>query len=162
MTELGEHCSLSERRADEAVRDVMIWLKCEYLQDRVGEVFDGIISGVTGFGLFIEIQEIYADGLVHVSSLQNDYYHFDASGRRLVGERTRRVYRLGDRVRVRIVRVDLDERKIDLQIDDGAGDGVARGTRGSARKQSAVGKKPAKSSPPRARSGSSGKRGRRR
>ena len=74
-----------------------------------------------GFGLFVELQEIYADGLVHVSSLQNDYYHFDASGHRLIGDRTRRVYRLGDRIRVRIARVDLDERKVDLLIDeDGA------------------------------------------
>jgi len=118
--ELGEHCSLTERRADEAVRDVMSWLKCEYLEDRIGDEFDGVISGVTGFGLFVEIQEIYADGLVHVSGLQNDYYHFDASGRRLIGERTRRVYRLGDKIRVQVARVDLDERKIDLLIvDDG-------------------------------------------
>lgn len=116
--EFGEHCSLTERRADEAVRDVMSWLKCEYLEDRIGEEFDGVISGVTGFGLFVEIQEIYADGLVHVSGLQNDYYHFDASGRRLIGERTRRVYRLGDKIRVRVARVDLDERKIDLLIVD--------------------------------------------
>ena len=121
VVELGEHCSMTERRADEAVRDVMSWLKCEYLEDRVGDVFDGVVSGVTGFGLFVELQEIYADGLVHVSSLQNDYYHFDASGHRLIGDRTRRVYRLGDRIRVRIARVDLDERKVDLLIDeDGA------------------------------------------
>ncbi|MCB1631065.1 MAG: ribonuclease R [Pseudomonadales bacterium] len=125
MNELGEHCSMAERRADEAARDVMNWLKCEYLQDRVGEVFDGVVSGVTGFGLFVELQEVYADGLVHVATLQNDYYHFDASGHRLIGDRTRRVYRLGDRVRVQIARVDLDERKIDLLIDEDA----ARGRR---------------------------------
>ena len=162
MIELGEHCSMAERRADEAVRDVMIWLKCEYLQDRVGESFDGVISGVTGFGLFIEIQEIYADGLVHVSSLQNDYYHFDASGRRLVGERTRRVYRLGDRIRVRILRVDLDERKIDLQIDEGSGEGnspvrrVKAGGSSGARKPLMSGK------PEKKKTSSSRKRGRRR
>lgn len=125
MNELGEQCSMTERRADEAARDVMSWLKCEYLQDRVGEVFDGVVSGVTGFGLFVELQEVYADGLVHVATLQNDYYHFDASGHRLIGDRTRRVYRLGDRVRVQIARVDLDERKIDLLIDEDA----ARGQR---------------------------------
>ncbi len=118
MTELGEHCSMTERRADEATRDVMNWLKCEYLQDRIGDVFDGVVSAVTSFGLFVEIQEVYADGLVHVATLQNDYYHFDASGRRLIGDRTRRVYRLGDHLRVRIARVDLDERKIDLLIDE--------------------------------------------
>ncbi|HQY69980.1 MAG TPA: ribonuclease R [Pseudomonadales bacterium] len=132
VVELGEHCSMAERRADEAVRDVMSWLKCEYLEDRVGDVFDGVVSGVTGFGLFVEIQEVYADGLVHVSSLQNDYYHFDASGHRLIGERTRRVYRLGDRIRVRIARVDLDERKVDLLIDE---DGAPGGTAGGARKE---------------------------
>lgn len=132
----------------------------QYLQDRVGESFDGVISGVTGFGLFIEIQEIYADGLVHVSSLQNDYYHFDASGRRLVGERTRRVYRLGDRIRVRIDRVDLDERKIDLQIDEGGGEGGSPAKRtktgGNGTNSTAPGK-PAKQQP-----ASSRKRGRRR
>ena len=134
MVELGEHCSMAERRADEAVRDVMSWLKCEYLEDRVGEVFDGVVSGVTGFGLFVEIQEVYADGLVHVSSLQNDYYHFDASGHRLIGDRTRRVYRLGDRIRVRIARVDLDERKIDLLIDEDGAPGAAAGAPRKARK----------------------------
>ncbi len=128
--ELGEHCSIAERRADDAVRDVMAWLKCEYLQDRVGEEFPGVISGVTGFGLFIEIGEVFADGLVHVSSLQNDYYTFDPSGQRLIGERTRNVYRLGDRVRVQVMRVDLDERKIDLQIiDDATGAPASTGKR---------------------------------
>jgi ribonuclease R len=135
MSSFGEHASMTERRADEAVRDVMAWLKCEYLEDRVGDVFDGVISGVTGFGLFVEIQEVYADGLVHVSALQNDYYHFDAPHHRLIGERTRRVYRLGDRLKVRIERVDLDERKIDLAIEDGAvkaAAGVAKGGRRNA------------------------------
>jgi ribonuclease R len=115
---IGEHCSMTERRADEAVRDVVNWLKCEYLEERVGERFDGVISGVTGFGLFVELDEVYADGLVHVSALQNDYYQFDAGRHRLIGERSRRVYGLGDRVRVQIVRVDLDERKIDLVLDE--------------------------------------------
>lgn len=129
MTELGDHSSMTERRADEASRDVMSWLKCEYLQDRVGEGFDGVVSGVASFGLFVEIQEIYADGLVHVASLQNDYYHFDASGHRLIGDRTRRVYRLGDRLRVRIARVDLDERKIDLLIEESVLQDKSRRTR---------------------------------
>lgn len=126
MSELGEHCSMVERRADDATRDVMSWLKCEYLQDRVGEVFEGVVSGVTGFGLFVELQEVYADGLVHVATLQNDYYHFDASGHRLIGDRTRRVYRLGDHLRVKIARVDLDERKIDLLIDEDVAGGRPR------------------------------------
>ena len=139
----------SERRADDAVRDVMAWLKCEYLQDRVGEEFPGVISGVAGFGLFIEIGEIFADGLVHVSNLQNDYYTYDASGQRLIGERTRRVYRLGDRVRVQVMRVDLDERKIDLQIvEEGGGFSVVAGS-----------KRPSQAVPPSAHKGNKGPRG---
>jgi ribonuclease R len=116
MVQLGDHCSTTSRRADEATRDVSDWLKCEFMQDRVGEVYQGNISGVTGFGLFIELNEIYIEGLVHVTSLSNDYYQFDATGHRLTGERSRKVYRLGDKVNVKVVRVDLDEKKIDLEI----------------------------------------------
>jgi ribonuclease R len=116
MVQLGDHCSTTSRRADEATRDVSDWLKCEFMQDRVGEVYQGNISGVTGFGLFIELSDIYIEGLVHVTSLNNDYYQFDATGHRLTGERSRKVYRLGDKVNVKVVRVDLDEKKIDLEI----------------------------------------------
>jgi ribonuclease R len=116
MVQLGEHCSMTSRRADEATRDVSDWLKCEYMQDRIGEVHEGIISGVTGFGLFVELSDIYIEGLIHVSSLNNDYYHFDITGHRLTGERTRKSYRLGDKLTVKVVRVDLDERKIDLEL----------------------------------------------
>ncbi len=116
MDALGVQCSACERRADEASRDVVAWLKCEYLLDRVGEEFDGAVSAVTNFGLFVELKNIYIEGLVHVTQLKRDYYTFDAVGQRLVGERTREVYRLGDSVRVRVVRVDLDERKIDLEM----------------------------------------------
>lgn len=116
IANLAEHCSMTERRADDAVREVVSWLKCEYLQDRLGEEFDAVVSGVTAFGLFVELKDIFADGLVHVSSLENDYYHFDPLRHRLVGERFRKVYRLGDPVRVQLVQVNLDERKIDLQL----------------------------------------------
>ncbi|HAO25409.1 MULTISPECIES: ribonuclease R [unclassified Methylophaga] len=116
MVQLGEHCSMASRRADEATRDVADWLKCEYMRDRVGEVHEGVISGVTGFGLFVELSDIYIEGLVHVTALKNDYYQFDASGHRLMGERTRKSYRLGDSIRVKVVRVDLDEKKIDLDL----------------------------------------------
>lgn len=116
MTEMGIHCSTTERRADEATRDVTDWLKCEFMRDRVGEEFDGIITHVTGFGLFVELQDIYTEGLVHVTALKNDYYQFDASKHRMQGERTGTVYRLGDRLRVRVVRVDLDDRKIDFEL----------------------------------------------
>ncbi len=129
MVLLGEHCSTTERRADEATRDVVDWLKCEYMLDKVGEEFEGIITSVTGFGLFIELNEIYVEGLVHVTGLQNDYYHFDPAHHRLVGERTRRIYRLGDKLKVRVARVDLDERKIDFELvlEEGEQPAAARG-----------------------------------
>lgn len=116
MVQLGEHCSMTNRRADEATRDVSDWLKCEFMQDRVGEVHEGVISGVTGFGVFVELSDIYIEGLVHITALKNDYYQFDAAGHRLLGERTRKVYRLGDKVLVKVVRVNLDDKKIDLEI----------------------------------------------
>jgi len=116
MALLGEHCSMTERRADEATRDAVDWLKCEYMMDRVGDVFDGVISSVTGFGLFVELEQVYVEGLVHVTALGNDYFHFDPARHRLTGEHTRKRYRLGDRIRVKVVRVDLDERKIDFEL----------------------------------------------
>ena len=111
----GEHCSMTERRADEATREVIRWLKTEYMSDQVGEEFDGIISGVTSFGVFVELNEVFVDGLIHITALGNDYYHFDPGGHRLIGERTRGIYRLGDPIRVRVVRVDLDEARIDFE-----------------------------------------------
>jgi len=112
---LGEHCSMTERRADEAVRDAVEWLKCEYMLDKVGQVFDGIITAVTGFGLFVELRGVYVEGLVHVTALRNDFYKFDPIGHRLHGERSGQIYRLGDVLRVQVARVDLDERKIDFE-----------------------------------------------
>ncbi len=116
MVAMGEHCSVTERRADDATRDVSDFLKCEYIRDKVGEDFEGVISAVTGFGLFVELKDVYVEGLVHVSTLQNDYYQFDAVKHRLVGERTRRSFRLGDNIWVRVVGVDLDDRKIDFEL----------------------------------------------
>jgi ribonuclease R len=116
MIALGEHCSMSERRADEATRDVMSWIKCEYLQQHLGEVFNGIISGVTAFGFFVELADLYVEGLVHVATLDSDYYQFDAQKHRLVGERTGTRYGLGDRVMVQVGKIDLDERKVDLAL----------------------------------------------
>ncbi len=112
----GEHCSMTERRADEATREVIRWLKAEFMMDKIGEEFDGYISGVTNFGIFVELVQVYVDGLVHITALGNDYYHFDAAHHRLMGERTRQIYRLGDQVRIRVVRVDLDEAKIDFEL----------------------------------------------
>ena len=112
----GENCSMTERRADEATRDAMDWLKCEYMHDRVGEEFDGVITGVTGFGLFVTLKDVFVEGLVHVTALENDYYQHDAAKHRLVGDRTRRIYRLSDTLRVRIMRVNLDDKKIDFEL----------------------------------------------
>lgn len=116
MLYFGEHCSMTERRADEAVRDVVDWLKCDYMQDHVGEVFNGTISSVVNFGFFVRLDDLFIDGLVHVSSLENDYYIFDASRNRLIGENTRFIYRLGDKVQVTVVNVNPDERKIDFSL----------------------------------------------
>ena len=122
--EQGNHCSMTERRADEATREVTRWLKVEYMMDHVGDEFDGIISGVTNFGLFVELSELFVDGLIHITGLGNDYYQFDPAHHRLIGERTRRIYRLGDPIRVRVLRADLDEAKLDFELVDG---GSARG-----------------------------------
>ena len=116
LEQLGEQCSMTERRADEATRDVVNWLKCEFMKDRVGETFPGVITAVTGFGLFVELTDIYVEGLVHVTAMPGDYYHFDPLHHRLSGERSGRSFRLGDGVEVRVMRVDLDERKIDFEL----------------------------------------------
>ena len=116
MLQLGQHCSLTERRADEATRDVADWLKCDFMQDQVGQVFKGVIASVTGFGFFVRLSDLFIDGLVHVSSLDNDYYRFDQVGQRLIGESGGQTYRLGDRVEVRVEAVNMDERKIDFSL----------------------------------------------
>ncbi len=116
MVMLGEHCSANERRADDATRDVVSWLKCEYMMDKIGDEFSGIISAVTSFGFFVELAEIYVEGLVHISNLGQDYFHFDPTSHRLLGERTNTTYRLGDSVKVKVVRVELDEKKIDFEL----------------------------------------------
>ena len=116
MVILGEQCSANERRADEATRDVVSWLKCEYMMDKIGEDFFGIISAVTSFGFFVELAEIYVEGLVHISNLGQDYFHFDPISHQLKGERTNINFRLGDSVKVKVVRVNLDEKKIDFEL----------------------------------------------
>lgn len=118
MGPVGEHCSSTERRADEATRDSVDWLKCEYMLDKVGQIFPGIISAVTSFGMFIELNDVYVEGLVHITTLPRDYYQFDPVGHRLIGEHEGRVFRLSDPVSIRVARVDLDERKIDFELLD--------------------------------------------
>ncbi len=118
MKALGDHCSQCEKRADDASRDVMAWLKAEYMQDKVGETFTGVITTVTGFGLFVELDEIYVEGLVHVTALKSDYYHFDAARHEMKGENSGNSYRMGDPIEILVARVDLDDRKIDFTLPD--------------------------------------------
>lgn len=116
LVEIGERTSMTERRADDATRDAVMRLKCEYMKERVGHTYKGIISSVTSFGLFVELQDIYVEGLVHISNLDSDYYHFDPIRHRLSGERSGHTFRLADPVEVKVIRVDLDERKIDFEL----------------------------------------------
>ncbi|QGW20863.1 ribonuclease R [Stutzerimonas degradans] len=140
LEQLGEQCSMTERRADEATRDVVNWLKCEFMRDRVGETFPGVITAVTGFGLFVELTDIYVEGLVHVTAMPGDYYHFDPLHHRLSGERSGRSFRLGDSVEVRVMRVDLDERKIDFELIGGGSKVVSVGEGGARKGGAARGK----------------------
>jgi ribonuclease R len=114
--ELGAHCSMTERRADDATRDVDTWLKCYYMQDKIGESFDGTISGVAGFGIFVALDSVYVEGLVHISELGNDYFHYDEVKHQLLGERSGARYRLADRIRVTLVRVDMESARIDFVL----------------------------------------------
>ncbi|WP_299003849.1 ribonuclease R [uncultured Shewanella sp.] len=114
LDQLGIECSTTERRADEATRDVSDWLKCEFMQDHVGDTFDAVIASVTHFGLFVRLNSLFIEGLVHISSLGSDYYQYDNMRQRLVGEATKQVYQIGDAVTVKVAAVDLDDRKIDL------------------------------------------------
>lgn len=152
MVGFGDHCSSTERRADEATRDAVDWLKCEYMLDKVGETYTGTVKSVTSFGLFVELDEVYVEGLVHITALHNDFYHYDSVGHRLRGDRTGKSYRLADRIEVKVVRVDLDQKKIDFELadagthpeardDEKTGSGKARKTR-DGKKPKDDGKKP--------------------
>lgn len=133
VIELGEHCSMTERRADEATRDVSDWLKCEFMQDHVGDSFTGVISTVTNFGLFVRLHDLHIEGLVHITSLGRDYYHYDDVRMCLTGENTGVKYRVGDVVTVQVAAVNLDEKKIDLAM---AGIEGANGNNASAKGKS--------------------------
>jgi ribonuclease R len=109
---------MTERRADDATRDVEAWLKCFYMRDHLGSVFTGTVSSVTGFGLFVSLDDLYVEGLVHVSELGKDYFHFDAAKHQLVGERAGHRYRLGDRLQVRVVKVDMESTKVDFVLHE--------------------------------------------
>ena len=127
MERLGAITSSHEKRAEEATRDVEAWLKCQYMEGRLGDEFDGVITGVTNFGLFVQITELLTDGLVHVTSLDNDYYHYDTGSQRLKGERSGKTYSLGQAMRVRVQRVDMETRKIDFRPVDGDVRGERKG-----------------------------------
>lgn len=115
-SELGTQCSMTERRADDATRDVSNWLKCFYMQDKIGEVFDGSVAGVTSFGLFVALDSVYIEGLLHVTELGNDYFHYDKARHEMAGERTGVRFRLGDRLTIKVARVDLETSKIDFSL----------------------------------------------
>jgi len=115
---LGAESSQRERRADEAARDVMGYLKCLYMQPRVGESFDATISSALEFGLFVQLKEMPIDGLVHISAIPGDYWELENGGMGLVGQRTGRRWQMGDSVRVRLSRVDLTQRQIDFELVD--------------------------------------------
>lgn len=117
--DIGVHCSQTERRADEASRDVETWLKCFYMQDRVGEQYTGVVTAVTSFGIFVTLDDLFVEGLVHISDLGADYFHFDEARQALVGERSSQQFRLSDRVSVELIRVDLESRKIDFRLISG-------------------------------------------
>ncbi len=118
LAKVGEHCSMTERRADDATNEVTDWLKCEFMMDKVGNEFPGVISGVTSFGVFVELADIYVEGLVHMSVLPDDYYHFDPIKHALMGERSGRRFSLGDPINIQVARVDLDQREIDFVLPE--------------------------------------------
>jgi len=118
VSNLGEHCSMTERRADDATRDVADWLKCEYMLEHVGDTFAGTISTVTSFGCFVRLDDVNIEGLLHISALAEDYYHFDQVKARLVAEHSNVTYHMGDRIEVKVAAVNLDDKKIDLTLSD--------------------------------------------
>jgi ribonuclease R len=119
MEQLGKHCSATERRADEATREVMDWLKCELMADHLGDAFDAVVTGVTNFGLFVQLEDTRVEGLVHISSLGQDYFTHEPDRHRLVGRRTGRTFQLSDRLQVQVTKVDLEARRIDFELVDG-------------------------------------------
>lgn len=118
VAEIGDHCSVTERRAEAAVRDVVAWLKCEYMQDHIGSSHAGVITAVTSFGVFVELDQIHVEGLVHITSLPQDFYDFESINHRLVGRAGGRKFELGQKIEVLVAAVNLDERKIDFQLEE--------------------------------------------
>ena len=132
MERLGAVSSANERRAEDATREVEAFLRCQYMSDKIGEDYDGVITGVTNFGVFVQLIDLQIDGLVHVTSLLNDYYHFEQREMCLVGERTGNRYALGDKLRVTVGSVDMESKRIDFRLS-GDHDGRRRAGRRSRR-----------------------------
>lgn len=116
MQKIGMHCSITERRADEASRDVIDWLKCDFMHKKIGDILNGVISNVTSFGFFVRLNHFFIDGLVHIASLNDDYYYFDSLGLKLIGKSSKNTYCLGDALQVKVISVNLNERKIELSL----------------------------------------------
>lgn len=116
IKKIGIHCSMTERRADEATRDVVDWLKCDFMHKKIGNILTGVISNVTSFGFFVRLNHFFIEGLVHIASLHDDYYYFDALGFKLIGKSKKNTYCLGDTLKVKVISVDLNERKIELSL----------------------------------------------
>ena len=132
---LGEESSMRERRADDATRDAEAWLKCEFMLDKLGQTFPGVINSVTAFGIFVTLDEISVEGLVHVTALKNDYYHYDEQSHCLFGERSKQRYSLGDAVSVVVARVGLDERKIDFVLVETSGHNGSKDKKAKSKKR---------------------------
>ena len=132
---------MTERRADDATRDVEAWLKCFYMRDHLGSVFTGTVSSVTSFGMFVSLDDLYVEGLVHISELGKDYFQFDAAKHQLLGERTGQKYRMGDRVQVRVVKVDMESTKIDFVLDEAEIPPTPPLSKGGERSDGGLGKK---------------------
>ncbi len=135
MERLGLHCSSTERRADDATREALDWLKCEFMQDKIGAEFDAVVTGVVDFGLFVQIPDLQIEGLVHVSALGSEYFSRDTVHRRLTGERSGRSWQLADTVKVRVIRADLEQKKIDFELADGSPPGEDGRGRGRSRRR---------------------------
>lgn len=116
VKKIGLHCSMTERRADEATRDVVDWLKCDFMQKKIGYILTGVISNVTSFGFFVRLNQFFIDGLVHIATLIDDYYYFDSIGLKLIGKSSKNTYCLGDTLKVKVIAVNLNERKIELSL----------------------------------------------
>jgi ribonuclease R len=149
LPEVAQHTSAMERRAQEAERELLQWKKVRFMTDKIGDVYGGYITGVAAYGLFVQMTEHFVEGLVHVSTLVDDFYRFDEAARVLLGERSKRIFRLGDVVRVRVLRVDMDRRQVELGIEEVL-DVVARDQRARGARPSAARPRKGRRAPPRA------------